>query len=67
MPYGVAVNCTKCKFLTSQILIVNNKRVCADCLQKEYNTLTVKFSEKANDIKGLLNHIRNIKLLMRKR
>lgn len=39
MAFGLAVNCVGCKLLVSQILVnAKQERLCADCLQKEYNT-----------------------------
>lgn len=47
MAYGVATNCLDCKLLVSQILTLSNgSRVCADCLQKHYNS-TVKSLEES--------------------
>ena len=36
--HGLAVNCTKCKLLISQIFLnAEKQRFCADCFQLEYN------------------------------
>lgn len=36
--FGVAANCVNCKILSSQIFLnEKEERICATCMQKEYN------------------------------
>jgi len=51
--FGPAANCINCKFLSSQIFLNSKKeRICADCLQKEYDVSCAVLDKAFEDLQN---------------
>jgi hypothetical protein len=71
--FGVATNCVNCKLLSSQVFYnAKKERICAGCLQKDYDSVCIKVSGLcetldflAGNNKKLAQTLEGIKLLLK--